>query len=190
MRHHGRLCKKILIDGSVAGDILIWDGDSWEVGDITDLTEVLPAGTAAGQMLFWTGTEWTYTETSELYWDDSNKRLGIGTATQVSLLEVDGAEGLAIETVTGNTTLDTTHSTVLVNASGNVTITLPTAASAYNSTDGIGRIYEIKKIDADADTVTIDGNGSETIDGGTTAVLNVQYESITIQSDGNNWHII
>ena len=121
---------------------------------------------------------------------NSSGYLGVGTASQVSLLEADGALGLAIETVTGNTTLDATHSTVLVNASGNVTITLPAAASAYNSTDGIGRIYEIKKIDVDADTVTIDGNGSETIDGGTTAVLTIQYESITIQSDGSNWHII
>ena len=116
--------------------------------------------------------------------------LGVGATGMVSLFEVDGPQGLAIETVTGDTTLDNTHSTLLVNASGNVTVTLPTAASAYNGTDGIGRIYEIKKIDADANTVTIDGNGSETIDGGTTAVLIAQYESITIQSDGSNWHII
>ncbi len=116
--------------------------------------------------------------------------LGIGTKTQVSLLEADGAIGLAIETVTGNTTLDKTHSTVLVNASGNVTITLPTAASSYNNTDGIGRIYRIKKIDVDADTVTIDGNSSETIDGGTTAVITKQHETITIQSDGTEWWIL
>lgn len=114
----------------------------------------------------------------------------IGGTNPDSLFEVDGAQGLAIETITGNTTLNKTHSTVLVNASGNVTITLPAAASAYNNTDNIGRIYEIKKIDADADTVEIDGNGSETIDGGLTAVLTVQYEAITIVSDGSNWHIV
>lgn len=104
-------------------------------------------------------------------------------------LEVDGPVGKAIETVTGNTTLDNTHSTLLVNASGSITVTLPTAASAYNSADKIGRIYTVKKIDADADTVTIDGNGSETIDGATTAVLTKQWESIDIQSNGTAWYI-
>ena len=97
---------------------------------------------------------------------------------------------MAILTVTGNTTLDATHSTLLVNASGNVTITLPTAASSYNNTDGIGRTYRIKKIDADADIVTIDGNGSETIDGYLTPDLTAQNESIDIQSDGSNWHVL
>jgi hypothetical protein len=116
--------------------------------------------------------------------------LGVGTKTQVSLLEADGALGLAIETVTGNTTLNATHSTLLVNASGNVTITLPAAASVYNSTDDVGRIYTIKKIDTDANRVVIDGNGSETIDGAATAVITTQYESVTIQSDGSNWHIL
>lgn len=95
-----------------------------------------------------------------------------------------------IETVTGNTTLDDTHSMVLVDASGNITITLPTAASVFDSTTGIGKIYRIKKIDADANTVTIDPNGAELIDGGATAVLTVQWESITIQSNGTAWWII
>ncbi len=114
----------------------------------------------------------------------------IGGTTPVSLFEVDGAQGLAIETVTGNTTLNNTHSTLLVNASGNVTISLPAAAGAYNNTDNIGRIYEVKKIDADADTVILDGNGAELIDGAATAVITVQWESITFQSNGTGWYII
>ncbi len=114
----------------------------------------------------------------------------VGGSNPDSLFEVDGPQGLAIETVTGNTTLNNTHSTILVNCSGSCTITLPTAASSYNNTDGIGRIYEIKKIDADADTVTLDGNGSETIDGATTAVITTQWESLTIQSNGTSYFII
>jgi len=90
MRHHGRLCKKIVIDGTAADDILIWDGDSWEIGTISDLTAVLPDGTAAGQMLFWTGAEWVHTETSELIWDDTNKRMGVKNATPTSELDVTG----------------------------------------------------------------------------------------------------
>jgi hypothetical protein len=37
--------------------------------------------------------------------------------------------------------------------------------------------------------VTVDGNASETIDGALTYALAVQYQSITIISDGTNWHI-
>jgi hypothetical protein len=39
------------------------------------------AGTAQGQMSFWDNalSKWVPTETTELFWDDVNKRLGIGT---------------------------------------------------------------------------------------------------------------
>lgn len=62
------------------------------------------------------------------------------------------------------------------------TVTLPTALGV------LGIIYNIKN--TGTGTITVDGNASETIDGSTTAVINVQYASITIQSDGSNWHII
>ena len=39
-------------------------------------------------------------------------------------------------------------------------------------------------------TLTIDPNSTETIDGSTTFALNVQYQSITIVTDGSNWFII
>jgi hypothetical protein len=38
--------------------------------------------------------------------------------------------------------------------------------------------------------VIIDGAGAETIDGGLTATLTTQFESLTIISDGSNWHIL
>jgi len=77
--------------------------------------------------------------------------------------------------------------TILVDASGgNRIINLPSSASST-----IGRIYTIKKIDSSANTVTIDGSGSETIDGSTTKVLSAQWKYITIQSAGNGtWAII
>ena len=79
-------------DGTTTGKILIWNDvtETWEEGDITDLTAVLPDGTAAGQMLFWTGTEWTYAETNELMWDDTNKRMGIINNAPTSELDVTG----------------------------------------------------------------------------------------------------
>lgn len=73
---------------------------------------------------------------------------------------------------------------ILCDASGGTfTVTLPTAAS--------GKIvYHIKKIDSSGNIVTIDGNGSETIDGSLTALLSIQYESFMLVSDLSNWHVI
>jgi len=74
---------------------------------------------------------------------------------------------------------------VTVDASGaNRTVTLPTLASA-----GAGLETTIKKIDSSTNTVTVDGNGSETIDGATTIVLSAQYAAITIISGASEWHI-
>ena len=53
-----------------------------------------------------------------------------------------------------------------------------------------GREYTIKKTDSSANAVTIDGSGSETIDDGTTAVIQNQYESVTVQCDGAEWWIL
>jgi len=91
----------------------------------------------------------------------------------------------AIATVSANTTLNTTHYTVLVNAAtAGITITLPAVAS--NS----GRVYTIKKIDSSANTVTIDGSGTEKIDGANTATLSAQWNSRTIHCDGSAWYVI
>jgi len=50
------------------------------------------AGTAQGQIMFWDATldKWVHTETSELFWDDTNKRIGINDSTPQSRLDVKG----------------------------------------------------------------------------------------------------
>ena len=91
----------------------------------------------------------------------------------------------AITSVNVDTTLDNTYFTVLVDASGgNRVITLPAAAGVT------GIVYNIKKTDSSINTVTIDGNAAETIDGKTTKVITTQYENVTIQSNGANWVIL
>lgn len=52
----------------------------------------LQSGTVQGQMSFWDNTlkKWVHTEVAEVFWDDTNKRLGIGTATPASTLDVNG----------------------------------------------------------------------------------------------------
>lgn len=69
--------------------------------------------------------------------------------------------------------------------SGTVTITLLAAATA-----GDGFSIAVKKVDSSANTVIIDGNSSETIDGATTLTLSTQYDVAIITCDGSNWHVI
>ena len=75
--------------------------------------------------------------------------------------------------------------TILCDAtSGAMTINLPTAVGIS------GKKYNIKKIDSSANNVTIDPNGTETIDGASTLAISGQYDSYTVQSDNANWWII
>jgi len=81
---------------------------------------------------------------------------------------------------------------VLVSASSDYTITLPTAVG------NTGLTYKFKKTDANYNCITLDGNGSETInyenaDGvpkETYARLNTYGAEVTVVSDGSNWQVI
>lgn len=111
-----------------------------------------------------------------------------GTLTQIvdfgASVDVKRALSLPIETISGATTLDTTHYMVLCDVSGGAfTVALPTSVGIE------GRVYIIKKIDSSAFAVTVDGNGAETIDGATTQVISTQHNSFTIHSDNANWRI-
>jgi len=52
----------------------------------------LEFGTAQGQLVFWDDTlsQWVHTDIGELFWDDVNKRIGIGASVPSSLLDVQG----------------------------------------------------------------------------------------------------
>lgn len=67
---------------------------------------------------------------------------------------------------------------------GNMTVNLPVAI-------GNGRLVTVTKTDTSAYTVTLDGNGSETIDGATTKVLALPNESIQmIDAAAGVWETI
>jgi uncharacterized protein YbbK (DUF523 family) len=111
--------------------------------------------------------------------------IGIGTSTPVSTLDVSGSNGLATSSTSTDVTLDNTYYSVRVDASGaSRTITLPAASGCTR------RIYVVKKSDSSGNTVTVDGNASETIDGATTKVLSTQYSTVMIQSNGTSWDIL
>jgi hypothetical protein len=74
--------------------------------------------------------------------------------------------------------------TVLANAtSGAFNVTLPDATLTTN-------FYTVKKTDSSTNAVTVNTTSSQTIDGGSTAVLTVQYASITVVSNSTNWYVI
>ncbi len=122
--------------------------------------------------VFVSGTEPTSRQDGQLWLDTAASGTG-------------GLGVLNVTTITTSTTLTTSQTVVLCNAaSGAITVTLPTAVG------NDGRHYHIKKIDSSGNAVTIDGDGSETIDGETTQVIAAQYNSINIVSDGSAWHIL
>jgi hypothetical protein len=104
-----------------------------------------------------------------------------GSSTPASTVEVGGSFATKLSTSAVNVTLDATHSTMLLTASGK-TATLPTAVGIT------GRIYTIKLTVSGTGTVAT--TSSQTIDGSTTYSLSSQYKYVSVQSDGANWHII
>lgn len=82
-------------------------------------------------------------------------------------------------------TLTFSHTTVWCNtATGTQTLSLPTASSATNV------IYWISKVSSDANTVIIDPNSTETINGASTYTITDQYQGVLIESNGTNWFVI
>lgn len=125
------------------------------------------------------------TDANLVFIDASTNNVGIGTNAPTSKLHINGSVTLPIVTKTTNYTATSADHTMLCDANtGSITITLPTAVGIS------GRVYVIKKVDSSANTVIVDGNASELIDGALTQTLTAIYESITIQSNGSAWYII
>jgi len=128
-----------------------------------------------------------YDRTNEAAFRVELERVVGSIASSGDLEAVEGVIGIrgTLVTVTGAYVIADPDGTVLANANGGAfTVTLPLAA------DNGGRIIVVKKIDASANVVTLDGNGVETVDGAETLSLSVQYEAYNVQSDGTAWWII
>jgi hypothetical protein len=91
----------------------------------------------------------------------------------------------AISVRTSNYTMNTGKSEVVLTdaTTSAVIITLPTAIGNSN-------IFTVKKTDGSSHTVTVATTLFQTIDGGSTAVLKVQYAAVSLVSDGSNWLVI
>lgn len=198
------------VEGVAEGDYLRSDGAIWALGGIsqilTDLLTVDGAGSGLDADLLdgLEGAAYLLVDGTRPLtgpWNAGRfQATNLGTvmvqitaptspATGQLWLDTDATgtttETISVRTVTADHTATDSDNLILCDAAtGSITITLPTALGR------IGKVFRIKKIDSSGNSVTADGNGSETIDGSTTASLTVQYEAITIASDGSNWHIL
>lgn len=107
---------------------------------------------------------------------------GVSTNSPNSSLHVNGSFATAVSVKSADFTPAIGEHTFLIDATaGNVTATLPNTASLT------GREYVFIRTDTSANTVIIDGFGTQTISGALTASLLNQYDAISIKNDGSNW---
>ncbi len=180
-------------DGSVSGGGTVGGGDGGNSGDIfIGSGDAGAGGTGAGG-----GSNGAAGSRGNIQIQRFGGDTFIGaTATRVTIaangdITTPGTATVAgfhsaITTKTNTDYTATANDDVILVSTGGTTRTISFAAAAGLT----GKIYHIKKIDSGVGLVTLDPNGSETIDGDTTPDITAQFESFTIVSDGSNWHVI
>ena len=92
---------------------------------------------------------------------------------------------LSVTSKTANYTALYSDDVILGDASsGAFAVTLPTAVG------NTGKVFYIKKTDSSGNAVTINTTSSQTIDGSTTNVIQTQYKTIQVVSNGSGWSIL
>ncbi len=90
-----------------------------------------------------------------------------------------------ITEVSASLTATFEHDVILVDAtSGDIVVTMPPAQGR------MGREFDVKKIDSSVNTVTLDGFGSDLIDGEAEFIIGTQNDSIRLISDNTDWWIL
>lgn len=115
---------------------------------------------------------------------------GITLGGDLTAVNVNGVfDGIVEETCTD---WAVAHSTLTTSQFGFVDVTYGTCTVVLPAVSGTaGKKYTIKHSTTTTATVTIDGNGAETIDGSATNTdLDTDNDCLTVISDGSEWHII
>jgi len=87
-----------------------------------------------------------------------------------------------LTTVDEDYTAVTTDGTVVADSTaGAVTVTLPAASEME------GRTLIVKRIPTSANNVTVEADGTDTIDDGTDFVLTASYDSLTLRAVSGGW---
>lgn len=108
-----------------------------------------------------------------------------GLAQSLDRLAEELREVRGVQSVTAAYTATNRDSLILADAtSAAFSVTL------YSAVGNKGRRITVKKTDSGTNAVTVDGSGSETIDGSTTYSLAAQNDAAQLQSDGTGWQVI
>ncbi len=112
-------------------------------------------------------------------------QVGVGTTTPNSTLDVRGSLSTSYRAFTTNTTATATDNLLVFTGTSAATITLPTAVGCD------GRSYLVKNASTTGPTpvLTIATTSGQTIDGAASWTLLSANESITVISNGSNWHV-
>ena len=92
---------------------------------------------------------------------------------------------VAVTTVTGAYVVTAADYSILGDATGGaLSVTLPPSASSDR------RVLQVKKIDASANAVTVDGYESELVEDAATQALTLQGENLMLVCDGTQWRVL
>lgn len=131
-----------------------------------------------------TDGSWNDTDiySGEFFINEADEKIFIRTGATIKELGVGGGGGGAsLRNVSATNTFATANETINC-TSGTFTINLPTAVGIQGTT------YTL--VNSGTGTITLDANGTETINGSDTIDIKKQYISRAVQSDGTNWIII
>lgn len=164
----GTACSNVEGTGlSITAETLNWAAAHSDLSDMPDSTGVITDHDTRLVAKVQTGTPVTPTPFPGMFWYDTD-----ATGSSVSS---------TVNLVTKTTTYTITADDVFIVCNGTFTVTLPTAVGIT------GKMYWIKNIGNG--TITIDGDGSETIDGAATAVMRRLNPTVPVVSDGTGWLI-
>ncbi len=105
----------------------------------------------------------------------------VNNANDLTINATGGGGGASLRNVTTTDTFSTGNETINC-TSGTFTINLPTAVGIQ------GTIFTL--VNSGTGNITLNPNGTETINGSLTILIKKQYVSRTVQSDGTNWVVI
>ena len=163
----------VTITGVANGDALIYNSTSgdWENGTVSasvaalnDIGDVSAAAPNNGDVIAYNSTSGD--------WEP--------VAQGISAMSVTVSSPSTNQTLGAPSGIEEAY---IYTPSANITVNLAAAATA-----GSGFKYNIKN--RSTNTITIDPNGSEAIDGSSTFALSTQNASVTLLTDGSNWFII
>lgn len=115
-----------------------------------------------------------------VYFDTATNKVRVDNGTTWSNVGPNGGQVL---TTTIGVTATVDQNSIVANCAANCTITLP----AISSLPGV---YNFSVKNVAATNVTVQGAGGDQVDGALTAVLNFQWESITLVPTSSGWLII